>query len=65
MGFIKYYPYIILVFQWIGSTGKCVKAKQAAGETIDAWDYLQCAASSLSALEVNLKPLIEKEATKG
>lgn len=64
MGAIKYYPFVILAFKWIGATGKCIKAKKAAGETIDAWDIIECAASGLSVLDGELRPLAEAEEAK-
>jgi len=34
-----YYPFIKLGLIWLGATGQCIKARKAAGDTIDLWDY--------------------------
>jgi len=49
-----------LSIRWLAATGKCIKAKQAAGETIDWSDRLECAVTGLSGLESDIVPLIEK-----
>lgn len=49
-----------LALRWAAATGRCLKAKQAAGETIDWSDRLECAVTGLSGLEADIVPLIEK-----
>lgn len=49
-----------LTLRWLAASGKCIKAKQAAGETIDWSDRLECAVTGLSSLEDDIVPLIEK-----
>jgi len=46
--------------RWLAATGKCLKAKETAGETIDWSDRLECAVTGLSGLEDNILPLIDK-----
>lgn len=60
MSVLTYYPYIKLAIILIGSTGKCIGVKKAAGETIDLWDWLECAVQSLSSIEDDLIPLLAK-----
>jgi len=57
---LTYYPFIKLAIILIGSTGKCIRGKKAAGETIDLWSWVECAVTSLSALEDDLIPLLAK-----
>lgn len=64
MSVFAYYPFIKLGLAWIGATGKCIKAKQAAGETIDVWDWLNCGVQALGSLESDLMPLIANEIDK-
>jgi len=61
---VSYFLIAKLVIRWIAATGKCIKAKEAAGETIDLWDRLECAVSGLSGLEGDIVPLIEKQLYK-
>lgn len=61
MSILSYYPYIKLAIILIGSTGKCIRGKKAAGETIDLWDWLECAISSLDGIEGNLIDLLAKQ----
>jgi len=56
-----YYPFIKLGLIWLGATGQCIKARKAAGDTIDLWDYLSCGVGALSSIEVNLVDLIAKQ----
>lgn len=51
---------IQLALRWAAASGKCIKAKKAAGETIDWSDRLECAVTGLSGLEGDVVPLIEK-----
>ena len=62
MSILTSYPYIKLAIVLIGSTGKCIRGKKAAGETIDLWDWVECAVSSLSSIEDDLIPLLAKQA---
>jgi len=62
MSILTSYPYIKLAIILIGSTGKCIRDKKAAGETIDLWAWVECAVQSLSALEDDLIPLLAKQA---
>ena len=55
-----YFAIVRLGLMWLSATGKCIKAKQAGGETIDWADRLECAARGLSALEGDILPLIDK-----
>ena len=64
MSIFTYYPYIKLGMAWVGATGKCIKAKQAAGETIDIWDWLQCGVGALSVIENDLMPLLTDQAKR-
>ena len=64
MSVFAYYPFIKIGLAWIGATGKCIKAKQAAGEAIDVWDWLLCGVSALGSLETDLMPLINREIDK-
>ncbi len=59
-----YYPFIKLGLIWLGATGQCIKARKAAGDTIDLWDYLSCGVGALSSIEVNLVDLIAKQDIK-
>lgn len=61
MSAVTYYPYIKLAFILIGSTGKCIRGKKAAGETIDLWDWVECAVASLDGIEDDLIPLLAKQ----
>ena len=54
MTFVNIYPLVKLGIKWIGATGKCIRAKKAAGEEINLWDYLTCAVTSLSVVEDDL-----------
>ena len=60
MSILTYYPFIKLAIILIGSTGKCIRGKKAAGETIDLWDWVECAVASLSSIEDDLIPLLAK-----
>jgi hypothetical protein len=64
MSVLTYYPYIKLGLAWMGLTGKCIRAKSAAGETIDVWDWLDCAVGALSSIEADLMPLLADQAQK-
>ena len=59
-----YYPFIKLGLIWLGATGQCIKARKAAGDTIDIWDYLSCGVGALSSIEVNLIDLFAKQEHK-
>jgi len=54
MTFINIYPLIKLGLKLISSTGKCIRAKKAAGEDVNFWDYLECAVEGLNPLESDL-----------
>jgi len=64
MGVFAYYPFIKLGLVWMGATGQCIKAKKAAGETIDVWDWLECGVGALNSIEADLVPLLTEIATK-
>jgi len=53
------YTIIKLALRWFAATGQCIKSKQAAGETIDWWDRLECGISGLSGLESDITPLLD------
>lgn len=42
MAFITYYPYVRFGLRWIGSTARCIKAKEGAGRDINIWDIVDC-----------------------
>jgi len=54
MTFINVYPLIKLGLKLISSVGKCIRAKKAAGEDINLWDYLECTLECLNPLESDL-----------
>jgi len=60
MSILTSYPFIKLAIILIGSTGKCIRVKKAAGETIDLWDWVECAVQSLDGIEDDLIPLLAK-----
>jgi len=52
--FVNVYPLIKLGLKLISSTGKCIRAKKAAGEEINLWDYIECMLEGLNPLESDL-----------
>jgi len=60
MSGITIFNIVRLSIRWFAATGKCLKAKEAAGEEIDWSDRLECAVTALSDLEGDIVPLIEK-----
>lgn len=54
MTFVDVYPLIKLGIKLITSTGKCIRAKKAAGEDVNLWDYLECMIECLNPLENDL-----------
>jgi len=65
MTFINIYPLIKLGLKLIGSTGKCIRAKKAAGEDINLWDYIECLVEGLNPLESDLITAITDLQGKG
>ena len=54
MTFIDVYPLIKLGLKLISSTGKCIRAKKAAGEDVNLWDNIECIVEGLNPLESDL-----------
>jgi len=54
MTFIDIYVLVKLGMRLVASVGKCIRAKKAAGEDVNLWDYLECAVDGLNPLESDL-----------
>ncbi len=54
MTFIDIYALVKLGMRLVASVGKCIRAKKAAGEDVNLWDYLECTVEGLNPLESDL-----------
>ena len=54
MTFIDILALVKLAIRLVASVGKCIRAKKAAGEEINLWDYLECTGEALNPLESDL-----------
>jgi len=60
MTFYNIYPLIKLGIRLVASVGKCIRAKKAAGEDVNLWDYLECTGEALNPLESDLLSSVAK-----
>ena len=54
MTFIDIYSLVRLAMRLVAGVGKCIRAKKAAGEDVNLWDYLECTVECLNPLESDL-----------
>jgi len=54
MTFIDILALVKLVMRLVAGVGKCIRAKKAAGEDVNLWDYLECTGEALNLLESDL-----------
>jgi len=65
MTFIDVYSLIKLGMRLVASVGKCIRAKIAAGEDVNFWDYLECIVEGLNPLEDDLISTVTNLQKKG
>jgi len=54
MTFIDILALVKLAIRLVAGVGKCIRAKKAAGEDVNLWDYLECTVEGLNLLESDL-----------